>query len=72
VQQIAHTLATEGDVQPSISRTGRVSLRCSLCGKVCFTDQESAEAAVEKIPDPMTAYLANCGFWHLATDKAAL
>ena len=71
VRQIAHTLASEGDVQPSVSRTGHVVLRCELCGgKVCYLDKESAERAVEKIPDPMTAYFGRkCGFWHLATRR---
>ena len=73
VEQVPSTLATDRDVvAPTTTRTGHVTLRCSICGKVCFRDQKSAEEAVAKIPDPMDAYFSErCGFWHLATRREA-
>lgn len=68
VAQVCHDLSLDSGVSPGVSVTGHVTLRCSICGKVCYKDQQSAEAAVAKIPDPMEAYLSpRCGFWHLAT-----
>lgn len=69
VEHLCRALEMENDVQPDISKTGRVVLRCSACKKVCYQDRKSAEEAVAKIPDPMTAYLAACGFWHLSTQR---
>lgn len=71
VEHISRALAMEAGVTAGISRTGHVTLRCSSCGKVCYTSREAAEAAVAMIPDPMTAYLSErCGgFWHLATQR---
>lgn len=72
VEQLSSTLAADSHVQPGVSRTGHVTLRCELCNsKVCYRDRKSAEAAVARIPDPMIAYLADCGWWHLATERVA-
>lgn len=71
VEQACQTLALDSHVQPSVSRTGHGTLRCEPCGKVCYRDRKSAEQAVAKIPDPMVAYLADCGWWHLATERVS-
>lgn len=43
-------------------------LRCEDCNKVAYTSEESAQAAVARIPNPMRAYYSeSCGFWHLTT-----
>lgn len=67
VEALSHSLASDGSVQPGVSRTGRVVLRCVECGKVCYQERRNAEEAAAKIPDPMTVYLGRCGFWHLST-----
>ena len=70
VEHLCRALALENDVQPDVSKTGRVVLRCSACNKVCYQDRRSAEQAVESIPDPMVAYYSvACGFFHLATQR---
>lgn len=70
VEQVSHSLTSDGSVEPGVSRTGRVVLRCAQCGKVCYNTREDAEKAAVKIPDPMVAYLGpNCGWWHLSTDR---
>lgn len=72
VEQLVREVASEHvGVKPGVSRTGRITLRCTLCNKVIYKTQADAEKAVEKIPDPMTAYWdSRCGWWHLATVRA--
>lgn len=73
VAQVCSALAEErgGEVVTAgLSKTGRATLRCTTCGKVCCRDKEAAEEAVAKIPDPMLAYRSErCGWWHLSTQR---
>lgn len=70
VDALCRSLQLGDVVRPSVARTGHLTLRCAVCGKVCYKSRSEAEGAVAQIPDPMNAYYSDrCGFWHLATNR---
>ena len=58
--------------EPEINRfTGKTRQRCLRCDKVAYENETKADRAATLISErtPMFAYLAQCGWWHVARFK---